>query len=106
MPTIHHFSDQHPGDSATSHPVSQGGRRQFYQLLQERNEHPERSPEIDRRIQEQFTATHAIFVLDMAGFSRSTMKYGVIHFLAMFTLCRDNDRCSHHSSLSGQSNQN
>ncbi len=59
-------------------------RHLFHQLLQERNEYPERSPDIDRRIQEQFAATHAIFVLDMAGFSRSTIKYGIIHFLAMF----------------------
>jgi len=59
-------------------------RRLFQQLLQERNEYPERIPEIDRRIQDQFSTTHAIFVLDMAGFSRSTIKYGIIHFLAMF----------------------
>ncbi len=84
MPTIHHFSDQQPRDSVTNHPVKQGDRWQFYQLLQERNEHPERSSEIDRRIQEQFTVTYAIFVLDMAGFSRTTVKYGIIHFLAMF----------------------
>ena len=52
-------------------------------LLRERNEHPERLADIDRRIGETFTHTHAVMVLDMSGFSRLTMRYGIIHFLAM-----------------------
>jgi len=57
---------------------------EFQRLLQLRNEHPEQIKEIDAQIQETFTETHAIFVLDMAGFSRFTMRYGIIHFLAAF----------------------
>lgn len=52
-------------------------------MLRERNEHPERLAEIDARIRSTFTSRHAVLVLDMAGFSRLTMKYGVVHFLAM-----------------------
>lgn len=52
-------------------------------LLQERNEHPERIDEIDQKIRETFAETTAIMVLDMSGFSRLTIRYGVIHFLAM-----------------------
>lgn len=53
------------------------------ELLQERNEHPERATEIDARIHEIFGETHAILVMDMSGFSRLTIAHGIIHFLAM-----------------------
>ena len=53
------------------------------QLLQRRNEHPEQADTIDAQIHEAFAQTHAILVLDMSGFSRLTMRYGIIHFLAM-----------------------
>jgi class 3 adenylate cyclase len=52
-------------------------------LLAKRNEHPERLHEIDRQIWEEFGETHALWVLDMCGFSRLTMRYGITHFLAM-----------------------
>jgi adenylate cyclase len=52
-------------------------------LLQERNEHPERVEEIDKKIRETFAEMNAIMVLDMSGFSRLTIRYGIIHFLAM-----------------------
>jgi class 3 adenylate cyclase len=52
-------------------------------LLDERNEHPESLSEIDARIWRQFGHTRAVLVLDMCGFSRLTMRYGVTHFLAM-----------------------
>jgi class 3 adenylate cyclase len=52
-------------------------------LLAERNEHPERLAEIDRRIWEAFGEKRAVWVLDMCGFSRLTMRYGITHFLAM-----------------------
>jgi adenylate cyclase len=52
-------------------------------LLDRRNEHPERLPRIDRDIRERFGQRHAVLVLDMCGFSRLTMRYGIIHFLAM-----------------------
>jgi adenylate cyclase len=52
-------------------------------LLERRNEHPERLAEIDREIWEAFGETHALWVLDMSGFSRLTLRYGITHFLAM-----------------------
>ncbi|XGV98109.1 MAG: adenylate/guanylate cyclase domain-containing protein [Leptolyngbya sp. BL-A-14] len=58
-------------------------RAELNQLLQERNEYPERSSEIDAQIRISFERDCAIFVLDMSGFSRLTLRYGIIHFLAM-----------------------
>jgi adenylate cyclase len=58
-------------------------RAELSRMLQERNEHPEKIAEIDAQIKETFTETHAILVMDMSGFSRLTIKHGIIHFLAM-----------------------
>ncbi|MBW4471622.1 MAG: adenylate/guanylate cyclase domain-containing protein [Stenomitos rutilans HA7619-LM2] len=58
-------------------------RTELTRLLQERNEYPERSATIDAQIRASFEQDCAIFVLDMAGFSRLTLRYGIIHFLAM-----------------------
>ena len=52
-------------------------------LLDARNEHPESLAEIDAEIWRRFGRTRAVLVLDMCGFSRLTMRYGVTHFLAM-----------------------
>jgi len=52
-------------------------------LLDSRNEHPESLAEIDAEIWRRFGRTRAILVLDMCGFSRLTMRYGITHFLAM-----------------------
>ncbi|MBV9211253.1 MAG: adenylate/guanylate cyclase domain-containing protein [Acidobacteria bacterium] len=58
-------------------------RADLRRMLQERNEHPERMAEIDAAIKETFGETHAILIMDMSGFSRVTLQYGIIHFLAM-----------------------
>jgi adenylate cyclase len=63
--------------------MSEQTRAALSELLQERNEHPERAAEIDARIQELFGETHAIMVMDMSGFSRLTIAHGIMHFLAM-----------------------
>ena len=52
-------------------------------LLDERNEHPESLAQIDAEIWRRFGRTRAVLVLDMCGFSRLTMRYGITHFLAM-----------------------
>jgi class 3 adenylate cyclase len=52
-------------------------------LLDDRNEHPESLAEIDAEIWRRFGQTRAVLVLDMCGFSRLTMRYGITHFLAM-----------------------
>ena len=58
-------------------------RANLESLLQERNEHPEKMAEIDAKINETFRQNYAILVMDMSGFSRTTVRYGIIHFLAM-----------------------
>ncbi|NJL19936.1 MAG: adenylate/guanylate cyclase domain-containing protein [Leptolyngbyaceae cyanobacterium SM1_3_5] len=52
-------------------------------LLRLRNEQPEAAAAIDAQIYQQFLQTHTVLVLDMAGFSRLTIRYSIIHFLAM-----------------------
>ncbi len=56
---------------------------EFDRLLQTRNDQPERLAEIDQHIHDIFSHTCAIFVLDMAGFSRLTLRCGILHFLGM-----------------------
>ena len=58
-------------------------REELSRLLQERNEYPDRADLIDARIRQTFGETRAVMVMDMSGFSRMTVKHGVIHFLAM-----------------------
>ena len=58
-------------------------KAELKQLLQERNEHPERSTEIDQHIRSRFEQDCAILVLDLSGFSRLTIRHGIIHFLAI-----------------------
>ena len=62
--------------------INKRTREKLNGYLQERNEHPERSAEIDARIREVFGETLAILVMDMSGFSRQTIRHGIIHFLA------------------------
>jgi adenylate cyclase len=63
--------------------MKQNTSAQLSQLLQERNEYPDRAVEIDARVAEIFGETHAVLVMDMSGFSRLTIKHGIMHFLAM-----------------------
>lgn len=58
-------------------------RAELNKLLQERNEYPDRAQEIDAQIHGTFGETCAVMVMDMSGFSRLTIKHGIIHFLAM-----------------------
>ncbi|MBW4486348.1 MAG: adenylate/guanylate cyclase domain-containing protein [Trichocoleus desertorum ATA4-8-CV12] len=62
---------------------SQNTKAELHRLLQARNEYPEKIAEIDAQIHTIFAETHAILVLDMSGFSRLTIRHGIIHFLAM-----------------------
>jgi adenylate cyclase len=58
-------------------------RAELSKLLQERNEYPDRAAQVDARVSEIFGQTHAVLVMDMSGFSRLTIKHGIMHFLAM-----------------------
>ena len=69
-----------------------GDAADLLKLLDSRNEHPESLKEIDAEIWRRFGQTRAVLVLDMCGFSRLTMRYGITHFLAMIrrlgVICR------------------
>jgi len=58
-------------------------RKKLDQLLDRRNEHPEQLTAIDAQIAHAFAAERAILVLDMCGFSRLTIRHGIVHYLAM-----------------------
>jgi class 3 adenylate cyclase len=38
---------------------------------------------LERELWEEFGAEHAVFVLDMSGFSLLTRKYGIVHYMSM-----------------------
>ncbi|MEK6322775.1 MAG: adenylate/guanylate cyclase domain-containing protein [Acidobacteriota bacterium] len=62
---------------------SSSGRQLLRRLLSERNQFPGRSAEIDRELLDALERKVAILVLDMSGFSRLTVQFGIIHYLAM-----------------------
>ena len=64
-----------------SHPTP--SRKKLERLLDRRNEHPEQLAAIDHQIVTLFEDQRAIMVLDMCGFSRLTIRHGIIHYLAM-----------------------
>jgi len=51
-------------------------------LLERRNTHSESPRAIDRVIAQKFRRTSAVLVLDMASFSISVQRYGIIHHLS------------------------
>lgn len=51
-------------------------------LLERRNNEPGNRDRIDREIRRRFERKRATFVLDMAGFSISVQRHGIIHHLA------------------------
>src|SRR4051794_22139304 len=59
------------------------GKALLRHLLSQRNQYPERVDEIDALVRSTFERRVAILVLDMSGFSRLTIEYGIIHYLAM-----------------------
>jgi class 3 adenylate cyclase len=59
------------------------GREVLKRLLSQRNQFPDRISRIDKQIRQTFERTVAVLVLDMVGFSRLTIEYGIIHYLAM-----------------------
>ncbi|HKP86666.1 MAG TPA: adenylate/guanylate cyclase domain-containing protein [Blastocatellia bacterium] len=69
---------QHP---SSGQPVE--ARELLGSLLSDLNQYPARRDEIERQIREAFERRVAILALDMVGFSRLTIEYGIIHYLAM-----------------------
>jgi class 3 adenylate cyclase len=62
---------------------SRHGSTELRRLLSIRNQYPERADEIDDQLRNAFQRNVAILALDMVGFSRLTVEYGIIHYLAM-----------------------
>jgi adenylate cyclase len=58
-------------------------------LLSRRNQLPHLVSQIDELIRRTFERKVAVLVLDMVGFSRLTIKYGIIHYLAMIEQMED-----------------
>lgn len=63
-------------------------KAELERLLQLRNDNPQRSLEIEAQIHQRFGITSAVFVLDLAGFSRLTLRYGIVHFLGILQRLR------------------
>jgi len=70
-----------PVSTPRSH--SRSGRAFLRRLLGVRNQFPERADEIDNQLLDALQRNVAVLVLDMVGFSRLTVEYGIIHYLAM-----------------------
>jgi adenylate cyclase len=58
-------------------------RAKLERLLDELLQRPYEREEIERRIEETFTAEKAVLVLDMSGFSRTTQLRGIVPYLLM-----------------------
>ena len=58
-------------------------------LLHQRNTNPDSAATIDAEIHANYVERYAVLILDMSGFSRLTMKHGIIHFLAMVQRLED-----------------
>jgi len=69
--------------SKTGGSSSLRGSALLRRLLSERNQFSERAADIDKEIRSAFERNVAILALDMVGFSRLTIEYGIIHYLAM-----------------------
>src|ERR1044071_1554849 len=61
----------------------ENGRELLDSLLSELNQYPARRDKIEKQIRDAFERRVAILALDMIGFSRLTVEYGIIHYLAM-----------------------
>jgi adenylate cyclase len=72
--------EQEPARDKESHVP---GEAELTNLLTELLESPEQWDQIVERIEKIFTQTRAIMVLDMSGFSRTTLNRGITSFLLM-----------------------
>jgi class 3 adenylate cyclase len=89
------------GPEASGGPEHRSDERILAELLARRSEccraadedaderHDERVGEVDRRICRRFERRVAVFVLDMAGFTRITVARGILHYLMMIHRMRE-----------------
>src|SRR4028118_1902444 len=64
-----------------THPTPDG--RYFRELLARRSSQPGLSRVIDDEIVSKFQRRIALLVLDMCGFTKTTSRYGIIHYLSL-----------------------
>ena len=76
-------------DSFGLHPLT--GHREFDRLITDLSglQDPEQIESAQHRIWERFGVEGAVFISDMAGFSKTTRKAGVCHFLRMIQRARE-----------------
>ena len=72
---------------------------ELFRLLHERNGNPGDRRRIDAEIHRRFRKTRAVLVLDMAGFSLSVQRYGIIHHLGL--ICHMRRRVGTHVKAAG-----
>lgn len=58
-------------------------KERLHELLQLRNQNPERIPEIDELLWKKYGKQHTILISDQSGFTRLTRSRGIIHFLSL-----------------------
>jgi class 3 adenylate cyclase len=63
--------------------TTRNSRENMERLMTEMIEYPERRPALEKTLDTIFGQDKVIFVLDMSGFSRTTQRYGIGHFLLM-----------------------
>jgi adenylate cyclase len=60
----------------------------FLEMLHRRGVSAKGNPAVEREILENFQDDCAVLILDSSGFTRTTQKYGIIHFLSLFLALR------------------
>jgi class 3 adenylate cyclase len=68
---------------------SLGRQNELNKYLDQRNAHPEQRAVVDRIIKDTFEQQMAVMITDSVGFSRLTIEYGIIHFLALLKKVND-----------------
>lgn len=72
---------------------------ELFRLLHQRNRTPGERRRIDAEIQRRFRTTRAVLVLDMAGFSVSVQRHGIVHHLGL--ICHMRRRVHQHVTAAG-----
>jgi adenylate cyclase len=81
---------RHPASepAAVEHALSKSKKfsaaEQLESMLRLRGFGVETKKDFDRRILDEFQGTYAVLILDSAGFTLKTSRYGIIHFMSMW----------------------
>jgi len=64
-------------------------KQSFYEALDSRGRTEQEREAFDEFIKKQCEQTAAVLITDLSGFTRTTRKHGVIHFLSLFRKCQN-----------------